>query len=69
MEDRDNICDICGKPIVEERWDFKKEKSVRTGQKEMETPEGLIEPTNFGDGVIHKACLKRFIQNQIGAGI
>lgn len=69
MDDRDNYCDVCGKPIVETRWDNTLRRSVSTGQKEIETPAGLLKPCSFGDGVMHLACLPKLIDNNKGAGI
>ena len=69
MDDRYNICDACGKDIIEEAWSQEAGRSLPTGQKEIPTPETMLGTRPFGDGVMHESCLPKLLEAQTGAGI
>ena len=69
MDDRYNICDLCGEDIIEEAWNQEERRSVPTGQKEIKTPDTILKISQFGDGVIHESCLPKLIESEIGAGL
>lgn len=69
MDDRYNICDVCGKDIVEEAWNQQEGRTLPTGQKEIKTPDTILKPKLFGDGVMHESCFPKLIESQIGAGL
>lgn len=66
MDDRDNVCDVCGKDILYDEW---YNPNNKTEEMEIKTPEVLVPPCLFGDGVVHRKCFAKLIKNQIGAGI
>lgn len=68
MDDRDNYCDVCRKPIIESVW-VSGQGRMLTGEEEIETPVGLVNLSRFGDGVCHASCVAKAVKADEGAGI